>query len=350
MNGGATWVTNQKATDVVTGNWTQVASNIAPNEGDYNSMYGGDCIGIAMADGRLGDADVYAARLLVTFTAGCGADAQTTLGVPFSFTDQVSNASVLFPCAVNYTLTADRAWPGLPITGSATIPAGSVSGLPFSVNVPDTAANGVVHLCLTTTLPNGALSSSCCLNLTVYDEGVATLAALVNASASAGEVHLQWELGVPASATLYRSTAGQAWAPIASLTPDGSNRISYQDAAVTVGQRYGYRLGLLIDGREVMAGETWVDVPLEAVFALQGMRPNPAMGGPLTVSFSLPNSKPARLELVDVTGRRVFEQQVGGFGPGTHVVPLDARLPAGIYAVRLTQGERTLTTKATIVH
>jgi hypothetical protein len=348
LNGGTTWAANQKATDVVTPNWTQTSSNIAPNQGDYNSMYGGDCIGIAMSDGRLGDPDIYAARLLHTFTAACGADAQTPLGVPFNFADQLTNASVMFPCTVNYTLTADRAWPGLPVTGSTTVPAGSVGSLPFSVNVPDTAANGIVHLCLTTTLPNGALSSSCCLNLTVYDEGVATLAALVNASAAAGQVHLQWELGVPASATLYRSSAGQAWERIASLSPDGSNRISYVDEAVTVGQRYGYRLGLLIDGQEVMAGETWVDVPLEAVLSLQGMRPNPA-NGPLTVSFSLPNSRPARLELVDVTGRRVFDQQVGGFGPGTHVVRLDASLPAGIYAVRLTQGDRTLTTKATIV-
>ena len=32
------------------------------------------------------------------------------------------------------------------------------------------------------------------------------------------------------TASLYRSTDGQAWARIARLTPDGSNRISYQDA------------------------------------------------------------------------------------------------------------------------
>ena len=105
---------------------------------------------------------------------------------------------------------------------------------------------------------------------------MATLASLVNASAAGGQVQLQWELGVSASATLYRSTDGQAWARIASLTPDGSNRISYQDASVTAGQRYGYRLGLVIDGREVTAGETWVDVPLQADFALKGVRPNPA--------------------------------------------------------------------------
>ena len=61
------------------------------------------------------------------------------------------------------------------------------------------------------------------------------------------------------------------------------------------------------------------------------------------------NSLPARLELVDLSGRRVFDRQVGELGPGTHVVRLDANLPAGIYAMRLTQGSRVLTSKATIV-
>jgi hypothetical protein len=163
-----------------------------------------------------------------------------------------------------------------------------------------------------------------------------------------GQVQLQWELGVSTSASLYRSTDGQAWARIARLTPDGTNRISYQDAAVTGGQRYGYRLGLVVDGREVTAGETWVDVPLQAEFALKGARPNPS-NGPLTLSFSLASSSPARIELVDLSGRRVFERQVGDLGAGFHVVRLDANLPAGIYAVRLTQGGRTLTSKATIV-
>ena len=347
LDGGATWAANQAATDATTANWTQVGTNIAPNQGDYNGMYGGDCIALAMADGRLGDADIYTARLLHTFTAGCGADGQVIGGGTFGFTDQVTNASVMFPCTVNYTLTGDRVWPGLPISGSATVPAGSVGNLPFSVPVPDSAASGIVKLCLTATLPNGALSSSCCLNLTV-DRLVGTLVSLVKASAAAGQVQLQWELGVSAPATLYRSIEGQTWAPIASLTPDGSNRISYQDENVTPGQRYGYRLGLVIDGREVMAGETSVDVPLEAVFALKGVRPNPA-NGPLMLSFSLANSSPARLELVDLSGRRVFERSVGDLGPGYHVVRLDANLPAGIYVVRLTQGARTLTTKATIV-
>ena len=66
------------------------------------------------------------------------------------------------------------------------------------------------------------------------------------------------------------------------------------------------------------------------------------------MSFSLANSA-ARLELVDLSGRRVFERQVGDLGAGFHVARVDAELAAGIYGVRMTQGSRTLTTKASIV-
>jgi hypothetical protein len=356
LNAGATWAGNQAVTTYTIPNWTQTYSNIAPNQGDYNGMYGGDCVAMAWADTRppfagtntLGDPDVWTARLLQTFVAGCAGDDQAVAGTTFDFNDQVTNNSVMWPLTVNYTLTADRSWPGLPATGSTTVPAGSVGSLPFSVPVPDSAAPGVVRLCLTAVLPNGALSSSCCFNLEVSSPPVATLAALVNASAVSGQVQLQWELGVSTSASLYRTTDGQAWARIARLTPDGSNRITYEDASVTPGQRYGYRLGLIVDGREVTAGEAWVDVPLQAEFALKGARPNPS-NGPLTLSFSLATSAPARLEVVDLSGRRVYERQVGDLGAGFHVVRLDTNLPAGIYAVRLTQGSRTLTTKATIV-
>jgi hypothetical protein len=356
LDAGATWDANQVVTTYTVPNWTQTFSNIAPNQGDYNSMYGGDCVAMAWADTRppfagtntLGDPDVWTARLLQTFAAGCASDDQALVGTTFSFSDQVTNNSVMWPLTVNYSLSAERAWPGFPITGSTTVPAGSAGSLPFAVTIPDSAANGIVKFCLTATLPNGALASSCCFNLDVFNPATGTLAALVSARADGGQVQLEWQLGAAGSANLYRSTDGQAWTRIAVLSPDGSARIRYLDASVARGQRYGYRLGLKVNGSEVTAGETWVDVPLTAEFALQGARPNPG-AGPLSLSFSLPNGSPATLSLVDLSGRRVFERSVGDLGAGFHVVRLDANLPAGIYVVRLSQAGRTLTTKATIV-
>ena len=104
LDAGATWAANQVVTTVTAPNWTQTYCNIAPNQGDYNSMYGGDCVAMAWADPRdkagtntLGDPDVYTARLLQTFTAGCASDDQALVGTTFNLNDQVTNNSVMWP-------------------------------------------------------------------------------------------------------------------------------------------------------------------------------------------------------------------------------------------------------------
>lgn len=89
-----------------------------------------------------------------------------------------------------------------------------------------------------------------------------------------------------------------------------------------------------------------------AAFALRGAWPNPAAGGRLSIAFSLPSGAPATLELIDLLGRRVLSREVGGLGPGTHVVDLSREatsLHAGVYAVRLTQAGRSLTTKIALM-
>ena len=127
-------------------------------------------MGRSARDGRhnLGDPDIYTARLLHTFAAGCASDDQALVGTTFNFTDQVTNASVMFPCTVNYTLTADRNWPGLPIDRVHHGPGGqrrqpAVRACRCRTPRPTASCS----FCLTATLPNGALHSSCCLNLTV---------------------------------------------------------------------------------------------------------------------------------------------------------------------------------------
>ncbi len=71
-----------------------------------------------------------------------------------------------------------------------------------------------------------------------------------------------------------------------------------------------------------------------------GIRPNPARGNALHVAFALPTAGPARLELLDVSGRRVLAREVGSLGSGQHTVNLaeGRRVAPGIYWVRLTQG------------
>jgi Metallo-peptidase family M12/FG-GAP-like repeat len=80
---------------------------------------------------------------------------------------------------------------------------------------------------------------------------------------------------------------------------------------------------------------------------LDGAFPNPTRGD-LTVSFSLPSAAPARLELLDLAGRRVRGMDVGSLGAGAHRIALarGATLHAGVYFIRLTQGGASTAIKA----
>ena len=88
----------------------------------------------------------------------------------------------------------------------------------------------------------------------------------------------------------------------------------------------------------------------KAEFALRVVRPNPTREE-LRVSFGLPDARAARIEVFDVSGRRVAAREVGSYGPGFHTITMDARreLPSGVYLVRLTQAGKKLTTRAVVV-
>jgi hypothetical protein len=78
------------------------------------------------------------------------------------------------------------------------------------------------------------------------------------------------------------------------------------------------------------------------------LRPlNPALG-PLVVSFSLASDAPAALAVYDVSGRLVVRRDLGSLGPGSHSLRL-GDLPTGVYVVRLTQGDRSLTSRAVVI-
>jgi hypothetical protein len=81
-----------------------------------------------------------------------------------------------------------------------------------------------------------------------------------------------------------------------------------------------------------------------AALAVHGGVPNPAVDR-MRIAFSLPGDGAARLEVVDVAGRRVWSQDVGTMGAGRHVADLGATRGAapGLYFIRLRQGGHTAT-------
>ena len=78
------------------------------------------------------------------------------------------------------------------------------------------------------------------------------------------------------------------------------------------------------------------------------MRPNPARAG-ATLLFDAVSAGSARLELFDVSGRRVGERSITLTAPGPQRVPLDGpgsgSRPAGVYLARVTQGDRVATAR-----
>ena len=73
------------------------------------------------------------------------------------------------------------------------------------------------------------------------------------------------------------------------------------------------------------------------------------MTGPMRLSFTLSTTEHARIDVLDLAGRRVVHRALEGLAPGTHSVELRERLPAGIYVVQLTQGARHARAKVCIV-
>ena len=173
-----------------------------------------------------------------------------------------------------------------------------------------------------------------------------TLLALVTSEATIERVTLTW-FGAEAAgltARLERRDETTEWASVATLNADGGGILRYEDCDIAPGGRYGYRLSYYSGGQELTTADVWVTVPLLA-FALHGAQPNPVTG-PLVVAFSLASTAPARLDVFDLAGRQVLVRDVA-MGPGTHRIDLThgERLPAGIYTLRLTQGERRATTR-----
>jgi hypothetical protein len=171
----------------------------------------------------------------------------------------------------------------------------------------------------------------------------------------AGATYLHWGANSEPDLWYYKVYRGSS----AGFTPGPGNQIATQSDTgfVDAGAAgHYYKLSAVdVNGNEggyallTPSGTLAVDLRLFA-FALDRL-PNPAVGGRLTVTFALPGNAHATLEIVDVSGRQVVQEDVGMLGAGRHVVTLggDAPLSAGIYFVRLTQGKQSATQRVTVL-
>lgn len=77
--------------------------------------------------------------------------------------------------------------------------------------------------------------------------------------------------------------------------------------------------------------------------------PNPARGA-LAARFTLPDARPARLELIDLSGRRLLSRDVSGAGGHSVSLGEASALPPGLYLLRLTHGGVSRTVRVALVH
>jgi hypothetical protein len=177
------------------------------------------------------------------------------------------------------------------------------------------------------------------------DGPVAVELALASAEATPERVALVWHgPGAGAlEAAVERRRESDDWQEIGAAAAAGADRLRYEDRRVVAGERYAYRLAYKDEGIERHTVESWVEVPRALELSLEGFRPNPVVGPPV-VAFTLPTAAPARLDVLDVTGRRVLTRDVGALGAGRHTLRLSEGPPLapGVYLILLRQGARVL--------
>jgi hypothetical protein len=171
-----------------------------------------------------------------------------------------------------------------------------------------------------------------------FGSSSATMAGGVGASGASGI-----QVSTDAGATWSSLTSGLAWPfawPIATA-PAAGNQVN-----VFVGSPgSGFYRTTVAGGVPVAVAEPG----RHAALHVEGFQPNPARGH-IAVAFSLATSEPAALEVLDLAGRRLVRREVGGMGPGDHLIPLPAFTPApGIYVIRLIQRDRSATAAGVVV-
>lgn len=191
-------------------------------------------------------------------------------------------------------------------------------------------------------------------HLALYPAGcpdVATpvLTSALSAEVLDGRVRVVWSVAGGGEFEIVRSEDGTGWTGIATAFPDGSGRIVFEDVTIQPGGRYGYALRPRdVPGAAPIAA-VWVDVP--AWRLALSVTPNPSRGAPLRVELTLPTTAAARLELLDVGGRRIDALDLPPLGAGRHVFALAAHrvLPPGRYLVRLAFQGKIRTAAAVIL-
>jgi DNA-binding beta-propeller fold protein YncE len=198
--------------------------------------------------------------------------------------------------------------------------------------------------------------------------GVHVLAPAKGSHLIAGSVsQVRWEtppdLTVQWLAILQSLDGGATWSSVAKRQPNTGSYDWVVPSASTNQARVAVALvesadasGDLVDATLGMSDPFSIDGPVGVgdagppQLALRGVVPNPSRRE-LRVHFALGDSKTATLSVYDVSGRCLASRRVEGMGPGWHAWAFGERgsMPPGHYIIRLSQGGKILTARATLL-
>jgi hypothetical protein len=183
------------------------------------------------------------------------------------------------------------------------------------------------------------------------DGPVSTRVSWIAANAEGGTVTLRWHSAEAAglrSSVERRPAEPDVWSTRGTPVLQGNDVLEFVDREVVPGT-YAYRLRYADGLDERLSEEIVIEVTGAGSLALGGFRPNPAVGT-ARVHFTLPDDRPASVEVFDLRGRSVFSRAVGSLGPGTHSIALDGAgaLASGVYWIRLVHPERTISVRGVI--
>ena len=198
--------------------------------------------------------------------------------------------------------------------------------------------------------PNGTLIDS--FNMVLQPTSV--LLSDLAATAGSDYVDLHWSAALDGPATLQvlRSTQTDAgFAPVSTLLygTQGRQDFAWRDASVAVATEYYYRIGWR-ETTDWHYSESIRVMTAAPKFGLQSI--TPSLGpGPSRIDFTLAHVGHARLDIFDVSGKRLCTLVDEDLGPGTRAVTWDGTardgrpFPAGIYFAKLSSNGAVSTRK-----
>ena len=146
------------------------------------------------------------------------------------------------------------------------------------------------------------------------------------------------DVGARAGVALTGAFRDQASIGPETLTSAGSN-----DAYVA---RYVFHPPALLD-EEAASARLDAEAGVPSTVTLAAPSPNPVREA-TALTLSLPSAQPVRAEVLDALGRRVALLHDGDLGAGPHALVWDAEaVPPGVYVLRVTTAEGTLTRRVT---